>query len=365
MPITNPVSMNYAVFIFAHNESAVIADTVRSVLDALQNRGDLWVIADHCDDDTAQIARNAGASVFERSAQKKRGKGAALSWVMQHYHRDLAAVDYVVILDADSRIGDDYFCNLDLEISKHQPLCVGQCFLKPVDYESSRLTTLIALSELIEQRVFDGIRAGFGLSVRLRGTGMVFNPDYLAQISPRIGTEVEDIALSLLSAEQKQIVRSLTSAVVYDPKPIERVSASRQRARWFRGQWAALRKYWRIVLRLILRGPVGWAVINSLFLKPRWLKFVLVVLSGIGFLLFNHLLLAFIFLSIVGVESIFVLAGTLLLPERRFFLRSFLSIPVFILMWIKGIILSCKEHPWWSVRGESPKDGNHHSSTRF
>ena len=60
----------FAVLIAARNQSAVIADLIESV--KAQNYPvdliDIFVIADNCTDDTADVARRAGAFVFERLA---------------------------------------------------------------------------------------------------------------------------------------------------------------------------------------------------------------------------------------------------------------------------------------------------------
>ena len=61
------------------------------------------VVADHCTDATAARARAAGAHVHERAAGPA-GKGAAIRWFLDAADDDLAAVDALVILDADSRL---------------------------------------------------------------------------------------------------------------------------------------------------------------------------------------------------------------------------------------------------------------------
>ena len=54
----------YAFFIAAHNEEAVIANLVRSIKDQdyLSELIEVFVVADACTDNTAQLAREAGAS---------------------------------------------------------------------------------------------------------------------------------------------------------------------------------------------------------------------------------------------------------------------------------------------------------------
>jgi cellulose synthase/poly-beta-1,6-N-acetylglucosamine synthase-like glycosyltransferase len=243
-------------------------------------------------------------------------------------------------------IPQEFFDRLDSQLI--HGVSVAQCSILPTGFEGSPIMTIIALSEMVEQIVFNSIRSFLGFSVRLRGTGMIFDPALLVNIGPNIGTEVEDVALSLLVAEQKIAVRWFKSVVVFDPKPGECTDATRQRARWFRGQWRAFWDYRSIVLKLFARGPNGWSILSSLFLKPRWLKLTLMII--LGFALLMHPVAAVIVFSIVSLEIILILLGTLLLPKRGLFIRSLMYIPGFIIMWLKGIILSLKRHQWLRVR---------------
>src|ERR1700722_13935933 len=73
-----------AVLMPAHNESAVIAAAIRSVLPQLAVEDRLVVIADNCSDDTAAIAAAEGAEVVVRTDLARRGKGFALDFGVRH-----------------------------------------------------------------------------------------------------------------------------------------------------------------------------------------------------------------------------------------------------------------------------------------
>ena len=66
------VKNRYAVIISARNERVVIGQLLQSIKN--QNYPsqliDIFVVADNCSDDTAQIAREAGAIVYERNNKK-------------------------------------------------------------------------------------------------------------------------------------------------------------------------------------------------------------------------------------------------------------------------------------------------------
>src|ERR1700722_10861091 len=69
---------SFAVLIPAHNEALGIRDTIESVSGQLAASGRILVVADNCSDATAQIARDSGAEVLERTNATERGKGFAL-----------------------------------------------------------------------------------------------------------------------------------------------------------------------------------------------------------------------------------------------------------------------------------------------
>mgnify|MGYP000512308132 CR=1 FL=1 len=68
---------SFAVIVAAHNEEQVIGQLVENlhVLKYPRELYDIFVVADNCKDNTAEIARGAGAIVYERFCLEQRGKG--------------------------------------------------------------------------------------------------------------------------------------------------------------------------------------------------------------------------------------------------------------------------------------------------
>ena len=335
-----------ALVIFAHDEAAIIRDTVLSARQAVGKRDGLFVIADNCTDLTAEIAREAGAAVLIRENKKHLGKGAALGWFVKYHWHLLRNYRMLVVLDADSVIEPDFLALVRAEIKDGDQ--VMQCLVKPIGYEHSHISTLIALSELVEQSMFERIREKLGWPVRLRGTGMVIDPHILYSVAEELQTELEDIALTLLMAGKGIKVKRLETIWVGDPKPTEPASASRQRARWFRGQWNALWIYRKEIMKIGVQGLGGWSLLSSLFLKPRWLSLVL------GLVLFAISIPNVFWLGLFGVFLLFnfslILAGILKMPERKIFLKAIVFVPGFVFMWLKSIFLSFQRLPWLRVR---------------
>lgn len=343
-------TQRFGFVICAKDESSVIVKTIHSVQLAMKEQDDLFVIADNCADETAQVAAAVNAKVFVRRQTKTSGKGAALKWFVLNHWPEIYHFKYLIIIDADSLISPTF--SDDLEIQLLPEILAAQCLITPIHYSGSPLGSLIALSGIVEQTIFDGIRQYFGWSVRLYGTGMVFSPSILREICVSIDTEVEDIALSLLLAAKRVRVYGIRSAVVFDPKPTEIAPAARQRARWFRGQWSALRIYRKIIWNILTGDLNGISVILSLFLKPRWLKLIFMLVLAISFLHFP--VIAGILFSLVILETSLILVGIMLSDHRSLFFKALFHLPEFVFMWLKGIFLSFQRLPWLRARNQSP-----------
>jgi cellulose synthase/poly-beta-1,6-N-acetylglucosamine synthase-like glycosyltransferase len=331
-----------AIVVLANDEETVIGRTVESAVQALLPEDKLFVIADHCTDDTEKIALTAGAQVIVRNDGGADGKGNALSWFISKYHQEMIEFSAVVILDADSVIKADFIEVIKRKIN-HENIAY-QCFVYPTFGHNSAIGKLAALSELVDQHITDKFRTTFNWPVRLRGTGMVLRPGILIEVSPLLDTYVEDIALSLLLTAKGVPVERIEHAIVYDPKPDSFITASRQRARWFRGQWRALWQYREEIIRIILKGPPGWSLLCSLFLRPKWL--VLMICCLLALVLSPLSWLSLIFWSYFIGGTTLLLLGILMIPDSRLFLPATFHIPAYLWMWLQSIILSLQSSTW-------------------
>lgn len=94
-----------AVLIPAHNEALVIADTITAIAKHVPIEN-VHIVSDGSHDETAEIARATGANVLEISPAG--GKARALKTGIAHFGlRDRYRA--VLLLDADTRLDDDYF----------------------------------------------------------------------------------------------------------------------------------------------------------------------------------------------------------------------------------------------------------------
>ncbi len=347
-----PTADRLAVVIPAYNEESVIGSTLARLRAHIPSR-DLFVIANNCTDDTAAVARQAGAQAWEWHQPDERGKGVALSWFLSTAAQDLRAYDAIAIFDADSVVDESFWDHARAAVA--QGADVVQGFVQPLS-GGSPAADLAAYSELLSQYVDDTARARLGWPPPLRGTGMVFRRRVLVDLLPHLQTKVEDIEMSLLLAAQGRSVVFVPEAIVGDPKPAGARGVAAQRARWLQGQREVLQHHSGLVGRLLLSGrPANVSLVFASLLKPKTLVLTLkVVLLALAWLLPSRR--ARLYLTIPAslallVDWVYYIAGLRLVDTPGRYARALVGAPVYLLIWIKSLIVSLiSSSPWISAR---------------
>lgn len=328
------------VLIAARDEAGTIGATVESMRPLLQEvpGSRLWVVADHCADGTASEAGAAGALVAERR-EGPGGKGAVIRWWLESYReewagrKDCAGPAAIVIADADSRLKSGSLRALGAAID--QGADAAQAFVAPL--ASTATGRLAGWSEVLMQQIDDRARAARRWPVPLRGTGMAIRPALLAELAPLLHTQAEDLELDILLALRDARVDFVPTAVINDPKPTQAAGASRQRARWLKGQVDVLRDYLpdlpRLLARGRVRGPLGdLFLLVPLFWRPKLLLIALRV----------ALWPVFPLVATIGLllDLLYYLAGALFVDHPRQYLRDLLGVPLYLLVWGQSLILA-------------------------
>jgi glycosyltransferase involved in cell wall biosynthesis len=237
-----PVSKNkdrpsIAILMPAHNESLVIAESLASIRPELQPKDQLLVIADNCTDDTAKIAKNAGAIVIERFNQDERGKGYALDFGLQHLKSN--APEVVVIVDADCKVHRGTIQLLsETCVQSQRP--IQALYLMESQSNPSLKARIGAFAWQVKNKVRPlGFKA-LGLPCQLMGTGMAFIWSDINQVSLATGHIVEDMKLGTDLARLNKAPLFLQEALVTSVFPPSKAAINSQRARWEHGHLSVI-----------------------------------------------------------------------------------------------------------------------------
>ena len=113
-----PVKNNhkYGILIAARNEETVIGNLLDSInkQDYPKDLLTVFVVADNCTDNTADIARKHGAKVYERQDPSRRTKGFALQFLFENIKKDygIESFEGYFIFDADNLLNKNYITKM-------------------------------------------------------------------------------------------------------------------------------------------------------------------------------------------------------------------------------------------------------------
>ncbi len=226
----------YAFFIAAHNEEAVIANLVRSIKeqDYPSELIDIFVVADACTDDTARVAREAGAIVYERNDRARKGK----SWVMD-YGFDRILNEYpgryeaFFIFDADNLLSRDYVSIMNDAFD--QGYLALTSYRNSKNYGSSWISSAYATWFLREARFLNNARMICGTSCAVSGSGFLVSAKIIEGMHGwDFHTLTEDIQFSTFCAIHGVRI-GYAPAEFYDEQPVTFAASWKQRMRWTKG----------------------------------------------------------------------------------------------------------------------------------
>lgn len=221
-----------AVLVPAHDESAVIVATLNSIRPQLQEGDRLLVVADNCSDDTAALARAAGAEVVERRNVQQRGKGYALDFGVRQLAGD--APEVMIIVDADCQVREGSIERLAICcIESGRPTQALNLMRAP---EGSGLKVRIAeFAWCVKNQVRPQGWVRLGLPCQLMGTGMAFVWRDLSLIDLASGHIVEDLKMGFDFCRAGKPPLFCPDALVTSYFPRSDEGLSTQRTRWEHG----------------------------------------------------------------------------------------------------------------------------------
>ena len=227
----------------AHNEEMVVSNLIESLKNQTYDKNlyDIYVIADNCTDNTANVARRAGAIVLERFDPAHKTKGYALQWFLKQKIEENADYDAFFVFDADNIVDKDFILNMNKKLCQGEDVVQGYRDIKnPTD---NWITAGYALFYWTMHRLYHLARYNVGLSTLLNGTGFMVRFDVVKPDGWQTETLTEDIEFSLKRIIKGKKLGWATDAIVYDEQPTSFKQSWSQRSRWTVGHMQCMKRY--------------------------------------------------------------------------------------------------------------------------
>jgi glycosyltransferase involved in cell wall biosynthesis len=325
------------VLIPAHNEEHGIQATLASVTPQLGAFDRILVVADNCNDGTAQAALANGAQVIERQDLARRGKGFALQFGLDALRAD--PPDSILFLDADCVLSEG-----SLELLAR----TAEQSNRPVQALDLMTTTIPAgqvrpmghgfaqFAWIIRNHVRPLGFHRLNLPCQMMGTGMLVSWAQLSSVALGTGHLAEDLRFGGSLALDGHLPLFVPDAKVTSLFPEQAKAVQEQATRWMHGHLDNLFSYapgicWRA---LATRNFRLLAFALDMAVPP--LASLILVLTGVTVLCFSIGYWTSFVPAFIGTGTLAVLAIALLLAWHRFGravlgLKDFLVLPGFVL----------------------------------
>ena len=270
-----------AILMPAHNESAVIANTLKGLTTQVSDADEIVVIADNCSDDTAEIARSFNVTVLERFHETERGKGYALDHGLNYLKtKQEKHPEIVTIVDADCLLEDNALNWLKQDTkSKNRAVQARYLMLRgEVDRVKIKISEFAFLvKNLIRLR---GL-ARMGMPVPLVGTGMAFPWETIIKAKLATGDIVEDMRLGVELVEAGRGATYCDEARVISFFPQSEEAERTQRERWEHGHLDTLKSFVPRLLKKAVKSANIQALGMALDLSIPPLSLLIMVITAI------------------------------------------------------------------------------------
>ena len=228
------------VLIPAHNEETVICKTLDSLIPQLSAANQVIVIADNCDDTTAQLALNKGVTVLERANDSELGKGYVLQFGIDYLCQQPEKPEYVVIVDADCEVMAGSINALIQQCSAAKGSPVQALDLMKARAGASKNLKIAEFAWMVKNWVRPLGLMKLGLPCQLMGTGMVFPFELLNRLQLGTSHLAEDMKLGVECALKGFPPVFCPDALVVSYFPESNVSQQFQRQRWEHGHLSVI-----------------------------------------------------------------------------------------------------------------------------
>ena len=322
------------ILIPAHNEAAQIKQVIETLLPQITEGDRIIVIADNCHDNTAELARSTGVTVWERENLTERGKGYALDYAMQRIKDDPPQV--LVILDGDCIVEPKTIEKIACKaIATGRPVQATYLMEQPENPSLKDNISMFSIKVKNSVRLLGLNRLGW--HSLLTGSGMAFPWSLIEQVSLAGSKTTDDMQLTVDLALNGSTPIFCPDALVMG-RLMKDKDAQSQRSRWEHGHLEMILVEVPRLLRAFLKtgnlAALGLALDLSIpplsLLLMTWFISAIVIWSATIFTS-----LSLVPAIIISVAGAFLIGGVLLswvkFGRSDLPLKNSIAIPFYIL----------------------------------
>ncbi len=253
----------YAIMIAARNEKYVIGNLIDSIhkQDYPSDLYTIFVVADNCTDDTAEIARKKGAIVYERFDDVHKTKGFALQYLVKNIEKDygIDSFEGYFIFDADNLLKSNFISKMNDAFDEGCKIITS--YRNTKNFDENWVASTYAIHWIRSVRTNHRARSVLRLATNIQGTGFLFSNEIIKN-GWNYTSLTEDRALTADAVAQGYQITYQDEAEFYDEQPVSVKVALRQRLRWSKGHLQAFAE----------SGPYLFVNIfcGKRFLKANW-----------------------------------------------------------------------------------------------
>ncbi len=230
--------LKYGIVVAARNEEKVIADLIQSVHNCNypQEKIDIYVIAHNCTDQTAQIARDNGAIVYEYNNPNERTKGYALKHIFECIIRDygIESHDGYIIFDADNVLSTEYLNKMNDAFLFYDRKCVITSFRNAKNFGQNTISANYGLMYTSLCSLESKGKTVCGCTARILGSGFLLSAENLKNGWNTVILS-DDTDYTIEQALEGKKVIYCDEAEYFDEQPTTFNAMYRQRLRWAKG----------------------------------------------------------------------------------------------------------------------------------
>ncbi|KFI46982.1 Glycosyltransferase, catalytic subunit of cellulose synthase and poly-beta-1,6-N-acetylglucosamine synthase [Bifidobacterium bohemicum] len=290
-----PMDKRYAVLISARNEQQVVPELIKSIRAQTYPSEliDIWLVADNCTDETANVVRDMGCHVVERTDTEHVGKGYALTYLTEAMMKQGAddIYDAYFVFDADNRLDRHYMEEMNKAFQSGFKILTS--YRNSVNLSDNWVSSGSALWFIRESRFLNNSRMLFGSSCHVGGTGFMFSREIMKRNKGwKFHLLTEDLEFTMDSVLHGDRIGYCGTAILYDEQPVSFEQSWRQRLRWSKGFLQVFRYYGPQLMRRAVRERDFSAIDLTLLICPFTVIGTLRVVLGLLFVLLGFVSLS-------------------------------------------------------------------------